>query len=358
MTFTIIDNGLCNKAGHHYSFDKMLVEADPTIKVLGMRNMSQAILSEGWAEGALTDWTYANKPEWIDTFIDFSEMFCGDLLYPLRYIQGPILIHTSNPWIIYGLAKYLIGIEGSLAVKIILCLPGIRDENGNPTLQAVLYAKAIRELRKWGGKFEIAVQTEWTIADGTVCGIMPSICPTFPLHQVEPKGVEDAPVFGFLGHSNGVKGLSLLLQAAQLTPEIQYFCQLNPVLANPIGLPNVKVIEGELNDRYYTDTLSKMDAVVLPYNRDYYKNHMSAVFLESICSGRPVIIPADTWMEFEAKRLGVGYESFESGSAASLLMAIRAMRDKWPEAHTKSIAALQTVREKYNVNRFIKWVES
>jgi len=357
MSFTVIDNGLANKAGHHYSFDKMLVEADPSIKVLGLRNMSQAILSEGWAKGALSDWLYANKPEWIDTFIDFADRLDKDL-EDSEVVVGGFLVHTANPWVLYGIARNFIRTERDVTLKIILCLPGIRDQEGKPTLQAVLYAKAIRELRKWGGKFEIAVQTEWTIADGTVCGIMPSICPTFPLHQVEPKGVEDAPVFGFLGHSNGVKGLPLLLQAAQLTPEIQYFCQLNPVLANPIGSPNVKVIEGELNDRHYNDTLSKMDAVVLPYNKDYYRNHMSAVFLESICSGRPVIIPADTWMEFEAKRLGVGHESFESGSAASLLMAIKAMRDKWPEAHTKSIAALQTVREKYNVNRFIKWVES
>lgn len=357
MSFTIIDNGLTSKAGHHYSFDKALVEADASIKVLGMRNMSQEILAEGWAEGALSDWTYANKPEWLDTFIDLSDRLCDDLSYPNGYFEGPILIHTSNPWIIYGIAKHLIISVGETAnLKIILCLPGIRDQNGQPTLQSVLYRKAIEELRRWGGKFEIAVQTEWTIADGTACGIMPSICPTFPLRQAEPKPTEGKPIFGFLGHANGVKNLNLLCQAAQLDPEGSFLFQVNP--GEKIPLQNVESVLGELEGVKYTDLLSRMDAVVLPYSKEYYRNHMSAVFLESICSGRPVIVPADTWMEYEAKKLGIGYESFNSGEVASLLLAIQSMRHNWANHQAKSVKTLDAVRQKYSVKRFIEWVKS
>jgi len=364
MTVRIVDNGMVSKAGHHYSFNKRLVAADPTIVAYGFRNMEQAIKEEGWSKGLFSHWLYVrtsgHQVTWMmDDFISLSETFAHDMT-AFEYEDGDtLLLHTANAPVLYGLARWLEKKNPKVKIRIILGLPGMVDENGAATQWFPFYLKAVNELKRWRGDIKYGTHTEWLIGEGTMLGITPSVVPPAAMNFTDPKAplmYGEQPVFGFLGHANGVKGLPLLYQAAELDKDGVYLCQTNPKA--PIELPNVETIQGELSEKEYIAALSRMDVVVLPYQRSYYKGHISGVFLESINSGRPVIIPRDTWLEYEAKRQEIGYETFDSGSASSLLLAIQAMRKNWRENYSKSINAVDKIRQKYSVERYLQWVKN
>lgn len=361
MTIRVLDSGLVSKAGHHYSFDKRLVAADPTIEVYGFRNMEQNILMEGWAKGLFDHWLYirtsTNQHTMVlDDFIAISDSVAYNLTALPVQDGDTLLLHTADAKMLYGLGRWLNREKPKVKIRIILGLPGMVDENGKPTVWLPFYMKAVNEIAYWGGDVKYGTHTEWLIGEGNMIGVNPQVVPPAAMNATTPKDEVDEPLFGFLGHANGVKGLQLLCQAMDLDKEGKFLCQVNPPA--PIRLPNVDTIQGELTGEQYIKALSDMDAIILPYQRSYYKGHISGVFLESIVSGRPVIIPADTWLEYEAKRFGIGYETFESGNTTSLLMAIQAMRKNWKQHYTSSISKIEQLTQKYSVERYLEWVRS
>ncbi len=362
MTIKILDNGLISKAGHHYSFNRQLWQENKDIHVYAFKNVSPEIVAEGWTTGAFTDWTYIQHsadPQlaWLDSFLRNNETFYEDLDGVGLADGDVVLVHTVTPAILYGLAQYLRRKALKVKLKLIIGLPGIRDNQGNPTTNAYLFRKAVAHLNRWGGEVTFGVQTEWTLGDLGAIQVQGSICPAFPATSTEPKESVEAKsaFFGYLGHSTGVKGLPLLMEAASLDPEGLYLAQINPKTDKLP--PNVEPIYGEIDKAQYKNALARMDAVILPYDAGYYRNHISGVFIEALSSGRPVLIPQDTWMELEARKLGVGYETFKSGEVTSLLSSLKALRANWDTHYPKSVAATSKVREKYSVAKFLEWVE-
>lgn len=68
-------------------------------------------------------------------------------------------------------------------------------------------------------------------------------------------------------------------------------------------------LDAPLSPEDYYQLLSEADIVLLPYDRDRYRACSSGTLAEAMASGRPVVVPADSWM---SSQLGPGTgETFE-----------------------------------------------
>ena len=58
----------------------------------------------------------------------------------------------------------------------------------------------------------------------------------------------------------------------------------------------INLIEGPLSPETYYRMLTRADIVLLPYNRERYRHRSSGILVESLCAGKVVIVPQNTWM--------------------------------------------------------------
>lgn len=363
MMIKILDPGLLSKAGHHYSFDKSLVNITQGIEVYALRNMALAVKDEGWAIPMFTNWLYASDSQdeitrTLDDFLKFAEDFEFDLIRGNFVFteEDVIVLHTALPWTIYGLGRYLKKFgQKPRKVKILHALPGVRAGNGYTEL-LVYYKKAFKELAFLGDKLEVGVITEWLLPEAAQMGVRAKVVYPVAPNVVPLKDSSDSPLFGFLGHANGVKGLPLLLEAIKMDKDNKFLLHINP--PQEFEQENTEVVQGEIDTDAYKALLERMDVVVLPYTEQYYRDYTSGVFLEAICSGKPVVIPENTWMEFEAKKQGIGYATFKSGSVVGLKAAIDKIKENWAEMSQKSAHAALFLREKYSAEAFLGWIRS
>ena len=65
---------------------------------------------------------------------------------------------------------------------------------------------------------------------------------------------------------------------------------------SPLFVPQVDLIKQPLASDEYRKLLLDADVVVIPYDRDNYYARSSGVFAEALVAGKPVIVPAGTWM--------------------------------------------------------------
>ena len=61
----------------------------------------------------------------------------------------------------------------------------------------------------------------------------------------------------------------------------------------------VRLIPHALGSEEYRRLLFAADVVVIPYDRDHYYARSSGVFAEALAAGKPVVVPAGTWMAAE-----------------------------------------------------------
>lgn len=90
------------------------------------------------------------------------------------------------------------------------------------------------------------------------------------------------------------------------------------------------VVRGELDDEQYLAELLRADIVVIPYRLADFRTRTSAVFLDAVLAGRPVVVTAGTWMAGVVERYGVG-ETFADQDVADLERAVRLVADNIEE---------------------------
>jgi glycosyltransferase involved in cell wall biosynthesis len=59
---------------------------------------------------------------------------------------------------------------------------------------------------------------------------------------------------------------------------------------------NVEIIDNELSEKKYYDTIYKSDIVLIPYDLGIYYSNTSGIFTEAMSLGKPVIVTEGTWM--------------------------------------------------------------
>jgi glycosyltransferase involved in cell wall biosynthesis len=99
-------------------------------------------------------------------------------------------------------------------------------------------------------------------------------------------------------------------------PALEELCRLE-------GQPDVRVVHGPLDFAAYHSFLAQCDLVLLPYERTPYRARASGPFIEACVMGRPVVIPAGTWMADQVtagRTSGLAYEGDDPAAIAATVM--------------------------------------
>lgn len=190
--------------------------------------------------------------------------------------------------------------------------------------------------------------------------------PGAALNQTEATNTtaKDAdPVFVMLGVSYFEKGIDLLqtaiLRHFEQRPKskakfiVQWGretidldgnkIEINPRLRNH---PNVELIESTLSDIAYQDKFSAASFLVLPYRRHVYFNRISGVAVEAACSGIPMIVTENTWLDWAVNEFGSGV-TIKNNDADDLLEKINHCYDHRTELKEQATQR-QSVALEYN----------
>ncbi len=161
------------------------------------------------------------------------------------------------------------------------------------------------------------------------------------------KSSEDGPVFSIFGSSVWEKGIDTfqdaIVQFLDRYPNssARFILQWGFPCIGPDGQtvsiserlrtdPRVSLFERRLTDSEYTELFASTDIIVLPYRRNTYFNRLSGVAVEAACSGKPMIVTKDTWLDWAMREFGSGV-SFPEDNAEALCEAIADCCDKWPQ---------------------------
>lgn len=169
---------------------------------------------------------------------------------------------------------------------------------------------------------------------------------TMPLPFIVPSAAHRPPptarpVVGYFGDARYMKGFQLLPGLCELTRRggypyrltIQTFdsgesaaasAQVAQVreLATRDG-SGVTLVEGALDLPSYHRLLDAADIVCLPYLASAYRIASSAIFCEAISAGRVLVVPDQTWMSAEIRRLGGVPVTFDAWTPVAVDEAIR-----------------------------------
>jgi glycosyltransferase involved in cell wall biosynthesis len=99
--------------------------------------------------------------------------------------------------------------------------------------------------------------------------------------------------------------------------------------------------------------LTSADVVLLPYDALTYRSRTSGPFVEAICAGKPVVVPAQSWMSTQLGSSGAG-RTFVSGNSGDLTSALLGVLQNHAQ-HAEAAQALgQKFREYHNPENFIR----
>lgn len=146
---------------------------------------------------------------------------------------------------------------------------------------------------------------------------------------------------GFLGQQRAEKGVNLLpaLIRALLRadPALRFLVHDGDATERPIAAelrrlagqePCIEYLQRPADPALWCDLLERTDLMVLPYDPARYKASYSAVAVEAVSAGIPLVVPSGTTIEQLALEYQGSTDSFEAWDANSIGAAIeRAVRD-------------------------------
>ena len=114
--------------------------------------------------------------------------------------------------------------------------------------------------------------------------------------------------------------------------------------------PHLDLHFGALSAGNYSRAIERSDAILIAYDQQNYSARSSGIFIEALCSGRPVIATGGTWMSALADSLSdVRFEELISSHVSSA--PISAARLKWQTVSGEPFAAAPSQRLKNLVIR-------
>jgi glycosyltransferase involved in cell wall biosynthesis len=179
-------------------------------------------------------------------------------------------------------------------------------------------AEARRAIRLWSDTAELAA--DYAALSPLPVGVLPVAFRQDLMAAAlaaRPARSPDSPItLGYLGNARPEKGFQHLPALAEglLAHPIHggyvrfvVQCGLNIEGGEPgivaardrlAGLPagRIHLVDGVPDAAAYYALLAEMDIVLLPYEAASYRTRSSGILVQALAAGRPVVVPADTWM--------------------------------------------------------------
>ena len=178
---------------------------------------------------------------------------------------------------------------------------------------------------------------------GTMVSRVPQILPSQGYVPAIQKPAAAPPLVGIVGGARAEKGSHLIPAIIKATRELKplnfvvqlanelYSAEAFAELANALDEPGIEVVRGPLDQLTYQSLLARCDLFLLPYQRVPYKKRASGIFVEAALTGRPAVVPSETWMADQISA-GAAAGTFYDGDepmaiAAALVSAAEALPD-------------------------------
>lgn len=218
------------------------------------------------------------------------------------------------------------------------------------------------------GAVNRALCRDWEAHSGRPAQLHPVLCPIV----LPPPQREDAhPRFAFLGGGRFEKGFDLLPDVLRLLfdacPEAEAIVHAFPTHPSSGGSidrlrrmetaePRLRLHHGAATREEYRDLLAAATAILLPYDPFWYVARGSGVFAEGMAAGLPLVLPAETWMGEEWARYAAGGALFHDWSAPAIAEAAVRVARSFAEQRARSRRAAEQWNARHSPSAFVDFL--
>jgi glycosyltransferase involved in cell wall biosynthesis len=170
------------------------------------------------------------------------------------------------------------------------------------------------------------------------------------------------PVVVCTGRGAPDKGLELLPgivaaaagRGARFVLDVHAFHMDSGLQARLRELPGVELDVRALEPAAYFARLARAAIVLMPYDPRAYRSRTSGLFVEALALGKPVVVPANTWM---AEHLEAGHGAgvtFAAWDAASIATALSDALERLPALSARARAGAAAWRAMQGADAFVE----
>jgi glycosyltransferase involved in cell wall biosynthesis len=357
MTLFILDPNLEGEAGHHLAYDLAIareaVARGEAATIVANRRFGPATIEGVRILPHFTETTYAVRHHdpvtgRLDDYRVLNDLLLQELSALPRHEFRPgdcVLVPTTTENHLAGYLGWMKGVdprEAPLFVVHLMFPSGVAvDAAGRSSvedpLRALFYRLADRIARESGPPVHLFASGGQHGAEFSA--LLGRPVPPHPLPiRPEPGGPAPRRALVFAGDARVDKGVALLpgllprlaaahpdwvfaahVNAAASWGEARAAAEALPAIA--AGAANLDVTTGRLTPEAYLDLLRGARIALFPYDAALYRRKSSGVLWEAISLGLPVVVPAGTWLENEARHWGAGFVAYPQGGAAAIAAA-------------------------------------
>lgn len=117
--------------------------------------------------------------------------------------------------------------------------------------------------------------------------------------------------------------------------------------------PRVRLIEGALDEPDFYSLLAEADAAILPYDPMVFAKRSSQILAQAAALGRPVIIMAGSFLDYECQANGIVGIAAEAFTAEALANAIRRFATRREELVAAAWKACPAQRRRHSTTAFM-----
>jgi hypothetical protein len=99
---------------------------------------------------------------------------------------------------------------------------------------------------------------------------------------------------------------------------------------------SVELVERNLSSAEFQSLLLSADIVLLPYLPEFYRARSSGILVQVLAAGKPVIVPADTWLSSQTNGLGAVEFASPADFPAATLKAVQQLTRLSQEARDRA----------------------
>jgi glycosyltransferase involved in cell wall biosynthesis len=408
-TLILADNNLLDRVGHHYNYARSLKHeceaAGLPFLAMIKHGASPEVQRELAGVPVFTVGIHEDLPQnpypesWGPTrgsydYLRANELFAQELAAGLAQQARPgdtVFLPNATPRQLLGLALLLQHSPLHQHVRYVVILrfsyfyptgplANRRRELNRDSVEKYGFALLCLQPMLQAGTVRLATDSaelakEYAALAGTAPAVLPiphthaegggGDCPRIPSKSPGVRRIV------FLGDAREEKGFELLPAAVSAVlagtagREVQFV--LHAFISSPYHEPmrpvirtladmdprRVHLLEGPLTQEEYQALLGSADLVLLPYDAVTYQDRTSGPFVEAICAGKPVVIPAGSWMSGLLGQSAAGV-TFRSGQAQDFSRAVLSILADLPQRTAAAEALGRQFREFHNPANFLR----
>ncbi|CAH0231028.1 hypothetical protein [Roseomonas sp. CECT 9278] len=376
MTLIILDPNLEGEAGHHLAYDlaiaKEAIARGEAATIIAHRRFAATTIEGVRILPHFTETTYAVRSTdpvtgRLDDYRAFNDLLQDELAALPRGDFRPtdcVLVPTTTENHLAGFLGWMKGfdpIEAPLFVVHLMFPSGVAVDAGGESavedpLRALFYRLADRIAQEAGPPVHIFASGGQHAAEFSAL-LCRKVAPhPLPIRPEPGSAVPAQRALLFAGDARIDKGVALLPallpRLAGAHPEWRFAAHVNgasawgearaateALAALPPGAPNIEVATGRLAPGAYLDLLRGARIALFPYDPVLYRRKSSGVLWEAISLGLPVVVPAGTWLEHEARHWGAGHVTYAAHGVDGIAGAFAEALPRIAALEAASVAA-------------------